>query len=68
MSRQPSNGAMAYADIAEELSGPNPLTLADLDPECVAQAKAWAKRCHQKWPPRPQVSGWTFQIISIGGE
>jgi hypothetical protein len=55
----------AYRDVAEELSGPSPLTLADLDAGTVTLAREYAKRTHQKWPPRPQTSGWTFQIFSL---
>jgi hypothetical protein len=54
---------MAYDDIAEELSGD--LTLEDLNPRDVEVAKKYAKKSHKKWPPKPQVSGWQFQIWSF---
>jgi hypothetical protein len=62
--RMSSEGRMSYDAIAEELSDPN-MTLDDLDQTWVEQARDYAKRSHKRWPPRPQTSGWTFQIISI---
>jgi hypothetical protein len=62
MSRKPSEGRMAYDDIAEELSGD--LTLADLNPRDVEVAREYAKKSRKKWPPKPQVSGWVVQIWS----
>jgi hypothetical protein len=56
---------MAYDDIAEELSGPSPLKLSQLDAGMVELAREYAKRSHKKWPPRPATSGWQVQIISI---
>jgi hypothetical protein len=56
----PSRGAEDYADIAEELGGE--LTLDDIDPRCVERAKAYAKRSHKRWPPRPTSSGWQVTI------
>ena len=54
-------GSDAYAAIAEELSDPS-MTIDDLDEDYVRAAKAWAKRNHKRWPPRPTTSGWTVTI------
>lgn len=55
-----------YRDIAEELDGPEPVRqiLNMLDPRAVALAEAYAKRSHQRWPPRPTRDCWSLQIIS----
>ena len=60
---QSREAGQAYADIAEELSDDR-TTLADLDPEAVAMAEGWAKRNHQRWPPRPTTSGWQVIVLS----
>jgi hypothetical protein len=52
-----------YRSIAEELSDPR-TTLADLDTKVVAAARAWAKRSHQAWPPKPATSGWQITTWS----
>jgi hypothetical protein len=59
--REPSEGRMAYDAVAEELPE---LTLADLDAGTVALAREYARKSHKRWPPRPQTSGWTFQIFT----
>ena len=58
---EPIPGADAYAAIAEELDDPE-MTLDGLDAEYVREAKAWAKRNHKRWPPRPTRTGWTVTI------
>jgi hypothetical protein len=63
MGRKPSEGCMAYNDIAEELSGD--LTMADLNPRDIEVAKKYAKKSHKKWPPKPKVSGWVVQIRGV---
>jgi len=63
MARQPSEGRWAYEDIREEMGGS--LTLDDLEPEMVEKARAWAKRSHQKWPPRPSRREWQVRIIKL---
>lgn len=66
MARHKSIGAQDYEDLAEELSDPE-AKLEDFQAEVVASAKAYAKRAHKKWPPRPTTSGWQVTIFSTGG-
>lgn len=59
-----SEGREYYREIAEELGDPE-TTLEDLDPEAVETARVWAKRNHQKWPPKPVVTGWKIDVYGI---
>jgi len=43
-----------YLDLQEELSANPPPPLTDFDPVFIEVAKAWAKKNHKKWPPRPR--------------
>lgn len=53
----------SYRIVREELSDRR-TTLADLDPEIVRRARAYAARAHQKWPPRPAPEpGWTYRLV-----
>lgn len=62
-SRMKSEESQTYDDIADELSDPH-ITLADLDPAAVAKAKAYAKKQHKKWPPRPATSPYDITITT----
>jgi hypothetical protein len=64
MGKKPSEGRIAYDDIAEEL-GDSETSLSDLNPRDVEVAKKYAKKSHKRWPPRPKVSGWQIQIWSL---
>ena len=48
------NGRHMYLDLQEELSANPPPPLTDFDPVFIEVAKAWAKKNHKKWPPRPR--------------
>jgi hypothetical protein len=63
-SRASTPGRAEYYAIAEELSAPG-VKLSDLDEESVELARAYAKRNHKKWPPRPQVTGWQVHIQGV---
>lgn len=63
MTRQSGDSAL-YDEIAEELNDPK-VKLADLDARAVARARAYTKRAHKKWPPRPVTSGWCIQVFSL---
>jgi hypothetical protein len=60
-------GLEAYRIVAEELDGWSPAeraaVLADLDPRIVERARAYAKRAHKRWTPRPVAPGWYLRRI-----
>lgn len=64
MTQRDTTGIDTYRAIAEELSSPD-ATMADIDPEAIEVARAWAKRNKQRWPPRPRNSGMQMYIGSI---
>lgn len=61
MPRQKSEGAEAYDAIAEELAGPD-ITLAELADTDIA--KAYARKAHKRWPPRPARSPYDITITT----
>ena len=63
MSRPVSHDRECYFAVAEERSGPE-MSMRDLDIQTVSSAKAYAKRNHKRWPPKPITTGWQVQVWS----
>ena len=63
----PVSGYEAYQIVANELDVAPELRKAALDgleTWLVTEARAYAKRAHQKWPPAPRGSGWRVTVSS----
>jgi hypothetical protein len=60
-------GLECYRIVATELDVPKTMrqeALDALDQQIVERARSYAKRAHQKWPPRPREDGWRVTITS----